>query len=141
MQDFRLHPQLARDCSVVGDLGLSRLLLFDDCRYPWLILVPRLPGLRELFELEGRSRTALFDEACAVGEMLLLEFAGDKLNVGALGNLVEQLHVHVVGRRRDDPAWPGPVWGHSPPSPYTADTRDARLTRIRAALAGSLSVE
>lgn len=139
MQDFRLHPQLAHDCAVVGDLGLSRLLLLDDCRYPWLLLVPRRPDLRELFDLDRATRTLLFDEACLVGEMLLHEFGGDKLNVAALGNLVEQLHVHVVSRRRDDPAWPGPVWGHSPPLRYDPDALDRRLARVRQALAGSLA--
>lgn len=139
MDEFRLHPQLAQDCAVVGDLALSRLLLLDDSRYPWLVLVPRRAGLREPYDLDSAARSMLFDEACTVGEMLMREFGGDKLNVAALGNLVEQLHVHVVARRRDDPAWPGPVWGHSPQVPYAPDARDGRLSRIRDALAGSLA--
>jgi diadenosine tetraphosphate (Ap4A) HIT family hydrolase len=139
MQEFRLHPRLAQDCACVGDLGLSRLLLFDDARYPWLILVPRRPDLREPCDLDRAARSMLFDETCAVGEMLLREFGGDKLNVGALGNLVEQLHVHVVARRRDDPAWPGPVWGHSSPVGYAPAARDARLATIRSALSGMLA--
>lgn len=141
MHAFRLHPQLARDCAVVGDLGLSRLLLFDDSRYPWVILVPRRPALRELFELDRAGRAALVDEASTVGEALLREFGGDKLNVAALGNLVEQLHVHVVGRRRDDPAWPGPVWGHSPPVAYTPEALETRVTRLRSVLAVSPSAD
>jgi diadenosine tetraphosphate (Ap4A) HIT family hydrolase len=138
MHDFRLHPRLAQDCAFVGELGLSRLLLFGDARYPWSILVPRRPDLREPFDLDAAARSVLFAEACTVGEMLLREFGGDKLNIGALGNQVEQLHVHVVARRRDDPAWPGPVWGHSPPVGYTPAARDARLATIRSALAGWL---
>ena len=131
---FALHPQLAADCHVVGDLGLSRVLLLDDRRYPWVVLVPRRDDITEIYQLQAADRAALIEESCRVGETLMALFGGDKLNVGALGNLVPQLHLHHVVRHRDDPAWPGPVWGHSPARPYAAGQRDEVLDRLRAAL-------
>lgn len=127
MQTFSLHPQLAADCHPVGDLDLSRVLLFDDSRYPWVILVPRRNALREVYELAPEDRVALLDESCRVGECMMRVFAGEKLNIGALGNLVAQLHVHHVVRKRQDPAWPGPVWGHSPRRPYAEHELADRL--------------
>lgn len=134
VDDFVLHPRLAADCHLVGELSLSRLLLLDDCRYPWLILVPRRAGLRELYELSADDRMLLLDESCRLGEWMMQAFAGDKLNVGALGNLVPQLHLHLVVRQVDDPAWPGPVWGHSPALRYDADRLAERLAQLRTAL-------
>ncbi len=113
MESWHLHPQLEKDCLPLGDLPLSRVLLLNDARYPWIILVPRLPALRELIDLETEQRITLLEESSRVQEALLTLHQPDKLNVGALGNLVPQLHLHHIGRFRDDPAWPGPVWGHS----------------------------
>lgn len=134
MTAFRLHPRLADDCHRVGDLALSRVLLLDDARYPWLVLVPRRADIGEIYELDTRDRAVLLDESCRVGAFLMQAFQGDKLNVAALGNLVPQLHVHLVVRSRGDPAWPGPVWGHSPAVPYPAEDLAARLHTLRAGL-------
>lgn len=134
MTEFELHPQLAADCHQVGDLPLSRVLLLNDRRYPWLILVPRRAHLREIYQLSPVDRAQLLDESCRVGERLMCTFGGDKLNIGALGNLVPQLHIHHIVRRVDDPAWPGPVWGHSPAEPYPEIELGDRLLRLRKAL-------
>jgi diadenosine tetraphosphate (Ap4A) HIT family hydrolase len=115
---FTLDPRLDADTSHVGDLALCSVLLMDDARFPWLILVPRRAGVSELTDLADADARALMDELrLATGVMLALA-KPDKVNVGALGNMVPQLHVHVVGRFRSDPAWPGPVWGHGTRMPY-----------------------
>lgn len=108
---FLLDPRLAGDCHVVADLELCRLLLMDDSRYPWLILVPRLPGLRELADLDRGRQHRLLDEIAVATRALEVFGPFHKLNIGALGNVVEQLHVHVIARRIGDAAWPAPVWG------------------------------
>ena len=109
---FVLDPRLAADTLPVGDLALSSVLLMNDARFPWLILVPRREGASEFTDLSAADSEALMAEIrLATGVMLELA-KPDKVNVGALGNMVPQLHVHVVGRFRSDPAWPGPVWGH-----------------------------
>jgi diadenosine tetraphosphate (Ap4A) HIT family hydrolase len=129
---FELHPRLAADCGVVGDLPLCRLLLMDDSRFPWCILVPRATGLRELHDLSGSARGALFDEIEAVSRALLEIDGVQKINVGALGNLVPQLHVHVVGRHPGDAAWPGPVWGAGTAVAYERAAREKLMDRLRA---------
>lgn len=131
MPQFSLHPQLAADCHPVGDLALSRVLLFDDRRYPWVLLVPRRGAIREIFELDAADRQTLLDESCRLAELMLALFGKGKLNIGALGNTVPQLHLHHVLRRPGDPAWPGPVWGHSPAVPHTTEERSQRLQALR----------
>ncbi len=131
---FALDPRLAADTARVGDLALSLLLLMDDARFAWLILVPRRPGLSELVDLDAKARVALMEEIAFVSETLRVWPGVEKINVGALGNVVNQLHVHVVGRARGDAAWPGPVWGSGPAIRYVADEREALLTRLRDAL-------
>ena len=135
MTAFELHSQLAADCHVVGDLPLCRVLLLDDSRYPWVVLVPRVAEVREVYQLAHDQRTALLDESCRVGAWLMARFDGEKLNVGALGNLVPQLHVHHVVRHAGDPAWPGPVWGHSAPVPYGPSACAELLAELRSGLA------
>lgn len=115
---FQLHPQLAADCHRIGDLPVSQLLLMDDCRYPWCILVPRQVGLEGLHQVPSALQAGLFDEISRVSRTLLAIGGCERINVGALGNLVPQLHVHVVGRRSGDAAWPGPVWGHGQRQAY-----------------------
>jgi diadenosine tetraphosphate (Ap4A) HIT family hydrolase len=132
---FTLHPQLAADCHIVGDLPLCRLLLMDDASYPWCILVPRRPGVRELHELSTADGEQLWAEAMRVSRLVQGLFTADKMNVAALGNVVAQLHVHVIARRVGDPAWPRPVWGALPPVPYAADTVGRILRQLRAGLA------
>ncbi|MEQ8486174.1 MAG: HIT family protein [Pseudomonadales bacterium] len=132
-RNFELHPRLAADCRALGDLAVSRLLLMNDSRFPWCILVPRRSGLRELHELTGDERSGVFAEIDAVSRALLARGA-EKINVGALGNVVAQLHIHVVGRRSDDAAWPGPVWGSGPARPYPAAAVEALGSALWAAV-------
>ncbi|NGY06599.1 HIT domain-containing protein [Solimonas terrae] len=133
---FELHPQLAADTRTVGDWPLSRVLLMNDAQFPWLILVPRRSGLREIFELPERDQQQLLRESSALGRALLALFPlGEKLNIGALGNLVPQLHVHHIVRWADDAAWPAPVWGRLPPLPYADDVAAITLQRLRERLA------
>ena len=123
----------------VADLPLCEARLQDDSRYPWLVLIPRQPDLREIEELDTAHRIQLMEEIVlarnavrAVGAALGLSIK--QLNVGALGNDTAQLHVHVVGRREDDPAWPGPVWGHGPASAYSTQALAAPIEAARKAL-------
>ena len=118
--DFRLDPRLAEDTLPIVDLPLCRALLFNDRRYPWVILVPRRNDVREIHHLPTESRQQLLAESCRIAAALEQLFGPDKLNIAALGNIVPQLHLHHVARWRGDPAWPGPVWGHSPRQPYAA---------------------
>ncbi|MGD2075097.1 MAG: HIT domain-containing protein [Gammaproteobacteria bacterium] len=115
---FQLHPRLSADCILVGRLPLSTLLLLDDARYPWFILVPRRPDATEVFQLTEADQQQLWRESAALARHLMHSFHADKINIGVLGNLVPQLHVHHIARFTTDPAWPGPVWGHSEPVPY-----------------------
>lgn len=133
MIEFQLHERLEADSVFVGRLSLCEARLQNDRRYPWLVLIPRRPGLREIFELPPADRAALIEEIAQAGAALQALYAPDKINVGALGNLVPQLHVHVVARRRDDAAWPGPVWGVGQAEPWGSG-RDAEVARLRAAL-------
>lgn len=109
MLDFELHPQLAADTIPVAEWSLSSVRLLDDARFPWIVLVPRRPGAREIHRLAAADRDELLREIVRASEALDEVARPDKLNVGALGNLVPQLHVHVVARRLGDAAWPGPV--------------------------------
>ncbi len=115
---FTLHPRLAADTAFVADWPLSRVLLMNDARYRWLILVPRRPDAVELFDLAPADRATLTEEISAAAQTLKRLTGAAKINIGALGNLVPQLHVHIVARGPGDPAWPGPVWGHSAAVPY-----------------------
>ena len=125
---FTLHPRLAADTSFIADWPLCRVLLMEDARYFWLVLVPRLDGMTEITELTAQDRALLMEETARAGALI----KGDaKLNIGALGNLVPQLHLHVVARHPGDPAWPGPVWGHSPAVPYDDAARAARIALVR----------
>ena len=112
---WMLHPQLAQDTVMVGDLPLSRLLLSNDANYPWLLLVPRRPGASEIIDLGTEDQAQLMIEIARASRALKAVTDCDKLNVAAIGNMVPQLHVHVIARRRGDPAWPKPVWGAVPP--------------------------
>jgi diadenosine tetraphosphate (Ap4A) HIT family hydrolase len=133
---FTLHPQLERDTLPVGDLPLSRVLLMNDASFPWLIVVPRHPGAVELFDLDARERTHLMDELALLAQTLKNLTGCDKINVAAIGNVVAQLHVHVVARRHDDPAWPRPVWGAVPARPYAEPERDRLIEALRQKIGG-----
>jgi diadenosine tetraphosphate (Ap4A) HIT family hydrolase len=130
---FALDPRLAADTHHLGRLDLSELLLMDNALVPWLILVPRVSAT-ELHLLDDVTRRQLSDETNAVAAFVAGAFPVDKLNVAAIGNVVPQLHVHVVGRRRDDFAWPGVVWGRPERSPYAAQQVAAIGARAAAAL-------
>ncbi|MEI9993424.1 MAG: HIT domain-containing protein [Rhizomicrobium sp.] len=125
MVDFLLHPRLEADTIVIADRPLSRVLLMNDSRYRWLVLVPRVAAAVELFDLSDADRIALVEEIAQAAQALQQLTGCAKINIGALGNLVPQLHVHVVARNPGDPAWPGPVWGHSPAIAYDPETRAA----------------
>ncbi|MBI5491627.1 MAG: HIT domain-containing protein [Deltaproteobacteria bacterium] len=118
---FRLDGRLENDTVMVSSLRLSLVLLMNNSDYPWLVLVPRKEGVREIYELEAHDRAALMDEITAASKVIAGLFKPDKINIGSLGNIVPQLHVHVVGRRQGDKAWPGPVWGGPPGRPYSED--------------------
>lgn len=118
MPDFALHPQLAADTLQVADLPLCRVLLMNDSQYPWLILVPRVADIRDIDELSSADSAQLNDEIRLACGALRARVTLDKINVASLGNMVPQLHIHVIARRTSDAAWPRPVWGVSPAVPY-----------------------
>lgn len=128
---FELHPRLAADSIVLGDFPLCRLLLMNDAQYPWFILVPRRAGAREIYLLAEADQQALLRESAQLSGAIMQAYAGEKLNVAALGNLVPQLHVHHVVRKQADPAWPAPVWGRHPAQPYDEAGRHARMDALR----------
>ena len=129
---FELDPRLAGDTLPLGDLPLCRVLLMNDARYAWMVLVPRLAGCTELDQLDRPQRAQLMDEIAMASAVLRAEPDAYKLNVGALGNVVRQLHVHVLARHRGDPAWPGPVWGRGRAQAYPPDQAASRLETFQA---------
>lgn len=129
---FALDPRLEADTILLGDMALSRVLLMNDSRFPWLILVPRREGLVEITDMTPFERRALFEEAALAADRLKLLTGAKKINLGALGNVVPQLHVHVVARFEADAAWPGPVWGAGAAIPY--DDPAPMLDKFRRAL-------
>jgi diadenosine tetraphosphate (Ap4A) HIT family hydrolase len=127
---WSLHPQLAADTVPVCDLPLSRLLAMNDANFPWLILVPRRTGVSDMIDL-GAEQALLMDEISLVSHALKDETRCDKLNVAAIGNVVPQLHVHIVARRKDDAVWPKPVWGAAPRRDYEAGAVERFVGAIR----------
>jgi diadenosine tetraphosphate (Ap4A) HIT family hydrolase len=119
MSGWSLHPQFENDTTTVGDLALSRVLAIDDADYPWLVLVPRRAGAVEIGDL-GTDAARLMDEILLASRVLKNVTRCDKLNVATIGNVVPQLHVHIVARWKNDPLWPKPVWGHVSPRPGDA---------------------
>ena len=128
---FELHPRLAADAFVLGDFPLCRLLLMNDAQYPWFILVPRRENAREIYLLEERDQAQLLRESSLLARALMEAFAGEKLNLAALGNVVPQLHLHHIVRYAADAAWPGPVFGRHPPQPYADAARAHCLSALR----------
>ena len=131
---FALDARLAADTLPVGDLPLCRVPLMRDRRYAWLVLVPRRDGLVEVADLPEEDRAALWREVDTAAAALRAVAPCDKLNLGALGNIVRQLHVHVVARVEGDAAWPGPVWGHGVAEPYAEGEAERRVAALQAAL-------
>ncbi len=134
MERFALHERLAADTVRVADWALSRVLLMNDARFAWLILVPRRAGLCELHDLNHAEGLVLMEELKRASAGLKALTGAAKINVGALGNLVPQLHLHVVARDPSDPAWPGPVWGAGTAVPYIPEALQGLLARLAAGL-------
>ena len=133
-QSFELDPQLAADTLLVGNLPLCRVLLMNESRYPWLILVPQRHGMSEVYQLSTTERRQLWEESDLVSRQLMHVFKGDKLNIAALGNMVSQLHLHHIVRFKTDAAWPAPVWGKFKPEAYTSSAAETLLQQLRQAL-------
>ncbi|WP_100639701.1 HIT domain-containing protein [Marinobacter salexigens] len=134
-QEFRLHERLAADTISLGRSKLCEILLMNDQAWPWVILVPAVAGIREIYELNPEQQHLLLRESSALSRGMMAVFGGDKMNVAALGNMVPQLHLHHIVRFEGDPAWPGPVWGKQPPVPYD----EGRLAKVKQALVPVLS--
>ena len=128
---WSLHPQLARDTIDIGDLPLSRVLVIQDANYPWLLLVPRRDDVSEIIDLDEVEQAQLMTEIAHAGRALKEVTACDKLNVAAFGNVVPQLHVHVIARRVGDAGWPKPIWGAAPPIPHEPRELERFIAAIR----------
>ncbi|MEH6632851.1 MAG: HIT family protein [Halopseudomonas aestusnigri] len=131
---FALHDRLEADTIFITDLAHSRVLLMNDSQYPWLVLVPRYQDLRDLHDLPSDKLAEVMEEVRNVSEVLVRDYNAFKINVAALGNMVPQLHIHVVARFEKDPAWPGPVWGVHPTVPYSKE----ESTKLRALLEAAI---
>ena len=130
-----LHPQLKKDCFVIGRFPLSVLLLINDANYPWFILVPQREKITEIHQLTEEDQQQLMRESSMLAACIEKEFNADKINVAALGNMVPQLHIHHIVRYKSDPAWPAPVWGKLEAVPYL----DEEVKILRSHLAQSLT--
>lgn len=133
---FELDPQLQSDSVILGEFPLSLVLMSRDANYPWCILVPRRKGVYAIHHLAEEDRQQLMRESCHLSEVMADLFVPDRMNVGALGNVVAQLHMHHVARFKSDPAWPRPVWGALEPKAFTEEELKSRVSRLRSALAG-----
>lgn len=133
-QSFVLHERLAADTVSLGQSGLCEIRLMNDSNWPWILLVPRVAGVREIYQLTPDQQQQLLAESSLLGEGMMDLFGGDKLNVAALGNMVPQLHLHHIVRHEGDPAWPGPVWGKLPPKPYSEGALAEVISRLDAVL-------
>ncbi len=133
---FVLHPKLEQDTVPVTDLSFCTVRLMDDSRFPWIILVPKLADLREIHRLEKRMRGILMEEIADCASAMEREYSADKMNVAALGNMVPQLHIHIIARFEGDAAWPGPVWGVGEAEPY-GDLMPTTVLRIHEILHGA----
>ncbi len=133
---FALDSRLAQDTLLLGDFPLCRLLLMNDSQYPWFILVPRREAVSEVFQLAQEEQLMLWNETTRLAETLKDALAADKMNIATLGNMVSQLHMHVIVRRKDDVAWPAPVWGKHAAVAYTASEVIALRERLRLVLTG-----
>jgi len=134
LSDFRPDERLVRDSDLVTKIGLCELRLMKDARWPWLVLVPQRPGASEVFDLTPLDQTMLTFETTLVAEALKKVTGAAKINTGALGNIVRQLHVHVIARSEGDPNWPGPVWGFGAAEPRSAEETKAFSAKLLDAL-------
>ncbi|WP_440874346.1 HIT domain-containing protein [Thalassotalea sp. PLHSN55] len=129
-EQFKLAEQLENDCYVLADLPLCQLLLCNDSAYPWFILVPRVTDVQDIYQLDWQDQQQFLNESSMLSELLMQEFAGDKMNVAALGNVVPQLHVHHVVRFKTDVSWPKPIWGQQALTPYTVEQVEVIKSRL-----------
>lgn len=136
MATFELDPRLEADTLPLADLPLCRALLMNDVRYPWVVLVPRVASVSEVFELSQEEQAQLWQEATQLGAAMKEAFQGDKLNIATLGNVVSQLHIHLVVRFTDDASWPAPVWGNGAPKPYELAQQGERREQLLAQIEG-----
>ena len=127
---FTLHPRLEQDTFLIKKLEISQLRLMDDSRYSWVMLVPERPDITDLHHLSGTDYTAVMQEIREVSKMMEDLFSPFKLNIGALGNLVPQLHIHIIARNQEDDAWPGPVWGVGEARPYAEAKKNILLEKF-----------
>ena len=132
---FNLHPQLAKDTFLVAEFQISTCRLMNDCQFPWLILIPRVPGIKELYELSASDQAQFLRESSWLSSQLAKTFQADKMNIAALGNQVPQLHFHHIVRYQNDIAWPNPVWGN-PAIPYTPEVLSHMQQTLMMALRG-----
>ena len=133
-----LHADLRRDCFAIGEFPLCCLLAMNDANFPWLVLVPARPAVREIYQLSPADQQQLLRESSYLAQQLALEFNADKMNIAALGNITPQLHVHHIVRYRSDAAWPKAVWGQQPATPYTATQRADLIARLKRCLTRDL---
>ena len=126
-----LHPQLEKDCVVIGQFPLCALLLMNDASYPWFILVPQRENITEIHQLSDEDQQQLMRESSQLAAVIEKEFNADKINIAALGNMVPQLHIHHIVRYKADPAWPAPVWGKHPAVLYSETEVEQLLNRMR----------
>lgn len=126
-----LHPQLEKDCFVIGQMELCTVLLMNDASYPWFILVPQRENITEIHQLSDEDQQQLMRESSQLAAVIEKEFNADKINIAALGNIVPQLHIHHIVRYKSDPAWPAPVWGKHPAVPYPEEQVERLSNRMR----------
>jgi diadenosine tetraphosphate (Ap4A) HIT family hydrolase len=133
---FPLHPRLVADCHALGQFALCTALVMDDARFPWVILVPQRPDIREIFELREDEQAQVWRESSLLARAMMRACRGDKFNLAALGNVVPQLHIHHIVRRIGDAAWPAPVWGRGEAVPYEAEALRGLFERLLGELPG-----
>ena len=138
MVGFELDARLQNDCTEVGEFSLCKVLLTKDANYPWLILVPKRNGISEIYQLSVEDQEQLCWESSFTAKQLAKFFQADKMNVAALGNVVSQLHVHHIVRKKDDACWPNPVWGAVPALAYSSEGLAFRVTQLQEVLATSV---
>ncbi len=133
MNQFKIAPELQNDCHMIVELMFSSLMLLDDSRFLWFILVPKRPMLEEIYDMSPEEQQILFAEVSSLGKILRTKFAADKVNVASFGNVVKQLHIHVIGRYKTDDAWPKPVWCASTEKTPYAPSKIAEIKKNIAA--------
>ena len=133
---FTLNKKLKEDTAEIAQLQLSLVLLMKDCSFPWLILVPVREGICEIHELAEKDRSILIEEISLSSQVIKRLYSPDKINVGALGNIIPQLHIHVIGRFKTDRAWPGPVWGTGQAKPYSDEELQIACAKLHKAFTG-----